>query len=66
MGKLNAELASSLLESIKGDGEPIKFSQEDIEEGRARYAAACEKSEIEARFHQAKALEEASRTYLTF
>jgi hypothetical protein len=66
MGKLNAEVALSLLESIKGEGESIHFSKEDIEEGRARYAAACKKSEIEARSHQARALEESSHTYLTF
>jgi hypothetical protein len=65
MGELNIERANSLLEAVEQKGGVATFSQKEIEEGRKRYLASSEKSEIEERFRRAKALEESSRIFLT-
>lgn len=64
MGQLNAKKAAKLLKAIEGDS--IQFSPEEIQESRKRYAAACEKSEINERFRRARSIEKSSRIYLTF
>ena len=65
MAKLNYD-ASSLLAAITGEGNSVVFTEEEVCESRARYAAACEKSEIEERIRRAQAIEKSSRIYLTF
>jgi hypothetical protein len=52
-------------ESIRGEGEDVIFSDEEIEADRIRQTEICEKSMRKERMRQAKAAEAASRIYIT-
>jgi hypothetical protein len=65
MKNLNEELAKSLLKSIRGDGEDVNFSEEDIEKDRQRQYELGYKSMQEERRRSARAREAASRIYIT-
>jgi hypothetical protein len=64
MKNLNEELVSSLLESIKGEGESITFSSEDIERDREYYAKFFEESIRKERRRSAEARKRVSEIYL--
>ena len=66
MANLNSELADSLLNAVRGEGEAEVFSAETVEKSRESYFKACEESELKERARRAKAYEEASKIYLTF
>jgi len=60
----NKTLANSLLEGIKGEGEPVIFSSEDIERDRIHYTRFFEESIRKERRRSAMAREAVSRIYL--
>ena len=57
-------LEVSLLEGIKGEGESITFSSEDIEKDRVHYAQFFEESIRKERRRSAMAWKRASEIYL--
>jgi hypothetical protein len=54
MKSINEELAKSLLESIRGEGEDVHFSKEDIEKDRIRQYALMDESYRKERRRQAE------------
>jgi hypothetical protein len=64
MKNLNEELVSSLLESIKGEGEPIIFSPEEVEADKIHYAQFFEESIRKERRRSAEARKRAFEIYL--
>jgi hypothetical protein len=64
MKNLNEELANSLLESIKGEGEPIIFSHEEVEVDRRRQYDIMIESIRKERRRSAEARKRASEIYL--
>jgi hypothetical protein len=64
MKNLNEELAKSLMESIKGEGESIIFSPEEVEKDRKRQYDIMIRSIREERRRSAEARKRASEIYL--
>jgi hypothetical protein len=62
---INEELAKSLLESIRGKGEDVRFPKEEVEKDRQRQYQFFEESIRKERRRQAEAWEAASRIYIT-
>jgi hypothetical protein len=62
---INEELAKSLLDSIRGEGEDVRFSEKDIKEDRRRQYEISERAIREERRLSAMAREAASHIYIT-
>ena len=63
MDELNENTIASLWEAVKGEGEPIHLTPEEMAENRTYYAELCKKSTREFREHQAEALKATSYLY---
>jgi hypothetical protein len=68
MEELNDKLNNEFFEAVKGKGEPITFSQEELAECKERYIKLSEEgSKIEARVRKERALAATKPdVYLTF
>jgi hypothetical protein len=68
MEELNAQLNKELLEAIKGEGEPIRFSPEEYQVCAERYLKLCEEeSKMEAVVRKERVRSAATpAVYLTF
>jgi hypothetical protein len=64
MIKANSDLENFLLNSIRGEGENVVFSQGDVEEGRKDYSEFFGESIRTERYRSAEARTSASEIYL--
>lgn len=64
METLGPDLEKDLLDSIRGEGEDVVFSQKDIEEERENYLNSSQESIRNERYRNAKARTSASKIYL--
>jgi hypothetical protein len=58
------DFREELLDSIRGEGEPIVFSQEEAQKERKDYFNLSQESLREERYRRAKARASASKIYL--
>jgi hypothetical protein len=61
MENLNEKDADVLFEAMKGEGEPILFTSDEVQKSGRDYMIACKKNEERERIHQAKVWKDASR-----